>query len=209
MPVLGAARRALQLFAASVLVSAAAAAPAAAQQQVTISGPSDSRLCWVASAGPGGGCGIMISGWTYNQGYEYRGLLWFDLAGNVPSTSTVTSATLRFPKHVYTTACGLDMWGFEQTADWLSTTPTWNSPDGGTTLWDGGSITWNHHGAVAETNCDSTTSEWDVTSMVQAWQSGGHSNYGLTILKPDTPWGVYDIPASAANPPELVVDYTP
>src|SRR5690349_17353418 len=111
-------RRALLAVAVSVVAGAAATAPASAAT-VTISGPSDSQMCWIRSLG-GSGCGLALSGLTSDGlGEEFRGLYWFDVAGNVPATATVTSATLRLPKLGLPTACGLNLWGIGQGADWL------------------------------------------------------------------------------------------
>ena len=52
--------------------------------------------------------------------------------------------------------------------------------------------------------------EWDVTSLVGAWQGGTHPNHGF-ILVPDAPAKrndtLFDSRESGA-PPELVVSYS-
>ncbi|MBE2314535.1 DNRLRE domain-containing protein [Solirubrobacter sp. CPCC 204708] len=198
-------RRALLALAASVVVGATAAASASAAT-VTLSGPTDLHACWIENVDGASGCGLALSGVSHYQ--EFRGLYRFDVAGNVPATATVTSATLRLPKLGLPggTACGLNLWGIGQGADWLSTTPTWASPDGGTTSWNGGISTWLPSTVFLESGCDSTTALFDLTDLVQDWHSGALANYGFELFKPSAyAYGT----TTASGAIQLVVNYTP
>ncbi len=194
----------LRAFAATVLVSLCAAAPAAADE-VTISGTADTRNCTIGTNGvsEGGSCSAAQMG--FSSGWEFRGLLWFDVAAYVPSTATVNSAYLRLPKNGFPAACGLGLIVREQTANWLTTTPNWSSPDGGTTQWAGGSATWNglDHEEVA---CDDGWAVFDITGHVQYWVDGQYVNHGVEIVNE---YGTFFAVGATFTPgvPELVIDF--
>ncbi|MBE2314536.1 DNRLRE domain-containing protein [Solirubrobacter sp. CPCC 204708] len=183
MPDHGAARRALRTFAATVLVTLGAAAPAAAQT-VEISG-SDSRNCWVASNGVTEfeDCNSAYIG--QSGAYEFRGLLWFDIAAYVPDTALVTDAYLKLPLGGYDEedVCGSGLHLRAQSADWLTQTPTWTTPDG-TTLWDGGSSTWSHISHYAST-CDESGVIFDLTGPVGDLAANPEYNLGWSLVNGD------------------------
>jgi hypothetical protein len=198
------ARFGLRTFAATVLVSLCAAAPATADV-VTISGTADTRNCFIATDGisEGGSCNTAQMG--ISSGWEFRGLLWFDVAAYVPSNATVNSAYLRLPKNGFTAACGLGLIVREQTANWLTTTPNWSSPDGGTTQWAGGSATWSglEHEEYA---CDDDWAVFDVTTPARYWVDGQYVNHGVEIVNE---FGTFFAVGSTFTPgvPELVIDF--
>jgi hypothetical protein len=201
-------RRALTTLAATLVVGAFAAAPANATI-VTINGPGITEACWIFGGdgiADAGGCGQALLGYTRLYDQEFRGLLWFDVANNVPPGSTINSATMRLPKNGYATVCGLSVYGFEQGADWRSGTPTWSSPDGGTTSWDGGSLTWMNHPGISSNACNSGWAEYNITDQVTDWHNGVRDNNGIELLQDNL--NVFGVGPTYTDSPELVIDFT-
>lgn len=199
------ARFALRSFAATVLVSLCAAAPAAAAS-VTISGSTDVRTCWIATDGVTdiGDCSQAVIGRAGS--YEFRGLIHFDIAAHVPTGASVTDAYLRLPLNGFDDddICASGLHLRAQDADWLGQTPTWASPDGGSTQWDGGASTWAPI-ATYESACDVDEIGYDVTGDVQTRVSYPQYNFGWTIVSDSgTPFGIGN---SYTDIPELVIEY--
>jgi alkaline phosphatase len=123
-------------------------------------------------------------------------------AGQVPSGSIITSATLK----VNCTNVGNIMKLYRLTEDWVESQVTWNNRSSGIS-WTGAGAQNGSNAGVA-LNGDCTVLGWrtiDITQFVQEW-SNGSPNYGIVIMDSGSD-GVDFASSESANPPLLTVTY--
>jgi len=160
-----------------------------------------------------------------------RSLLQFDLSA-IPTPSTVNSATLTTTAHTEwgSNPSNQPMDVFRVTQSWIEGTDEgWNNgnPSGGVS-WNNRSSgnPWTNAGgdAVGTTGVQLSSPyatsninppndgpiTWDVTSLVQEWLDGTHSNFGLEILSgPNNSVHLHSKEeGNSALRPSLSVDYT-
>ncbi|MGB5764923.1 MAG: DUF4347 domain-containing protein, partial [Sedimenticolaceae bacterium] len=137
-------------------------------------------------------------------------LLQFDLS-SIPSGATITSATLQVEASGKSGAAAdssiINV--YEVTESWDEGSATWGQRQAGT-LWGG------TPGAPDTTPLNPPSLEtsglgghtWDITDLVQDWQSGDKTNNGLMLASDDLGTVVFDyVSREGATPPQLVITY--
>ncbi len=145
-----------------------------------------------------------------------RVLLQFDLSA-IPAGATITSATLQVEATGKTgtipASSVIDVYevteAWDEGAGGTNNNSTWNERQTGTawTSGPGGSFDGTALASLEVSGLGGHT--WDVTDLVQDWQSGAKSNNGLMLGSGDTGTVVFDyVSREGAMPPQLVISYT-
>jgi hypothetical protein len=158
-------------------------------------------LCGYADPGSGG------------IGNVQRGILKFDLTGQVPAGVTVTRATLGLYSYNDSQRRGSSGFygAYPLTIDWAYNQCNWNNATS--------SVAWTTGGGDFAASPDATAPKqavaqvwynWDVTARVQSWLAGSSTNYGWMIKCVDEnnhnqDWLYQSDTSDAVHRPKLVV----
>gem|GEM_PF-5920047 len=182
--------------------------------QLTIDGPGESQACTVNDSLPFHTCGSAIAATTPTV--VFNGLFWFDVAGDMPANRTIDSAYLKLPQNGFTDSpCDADLTVAEQQDDWFSAAgssyPTWDSPDGTITGWDGGASGLGSFSTTIDSCLDDDT-QWsahtavfDVTSPVQSIYSGDTPSTSFEVFAGSGKSGQWG--TTFSDPPQLVINF--
>ncbi|MCP3870586.1 MAG: DUF4347 domain-containing protein, partial [Gammaproteobacteria bacterium] len=145
---------------------------------------------------------------------DVRTLVQFDL-GDLPSGTTITSATLQMQATANTGALTIQVYEVteaweEGAADGAGDTANWtqrNDTDNWSTA--GGGVVSPVAGASLNTPSTGLHT-WTITSLVQDWHTGGKANNGLMLANPDEP-GIHSVTYQSSentNGPQLLLTFT-
>ncbi len=144
-----------------------------------------------------------------------RLLIKWDLSG-IPAGSSISSAILTLQMNATASAVTAEQMDVHYlTAAFVETEVTWNKKN---SVDDWGTAGGDFNGTAsasatpANTN-DGTTTDWDLTTLVQSWFSGATTNHGMIMKCQESTTlkgGVFYSSAegTASKRPKLVVTYT-
>ena len=202
---------------------------------VIVLGPSKDNTIYQDAAATSNGAGSSFIAGETNVGLIRRGLIAFDIAGNIPAGSTINSVTLtlhmskaRFTSGAQTVGLYplLANWG-EGTSN-ADATPGQGAPattnDATWVYRFYNTATWNTQGGDFVTTASSTTvvggvdfytwgSTPQIVANVQNWLNNPTSNFGWLVRGNETQNGTAKLfdsreNSTAANRPMLTIDYT-
>jgi len=195
--------RALRVLLVTGVLGLGASAPALADQ-VTISGTSDvtAQGIWSLASGTGGTPTTAVLTSNDNNGNDYRTLLKFDVAGNLPPGAVISDAHLILHTGNSSDNFSMSTLVFGEWAPWTSDA-TWDTPDG-TATWEGGRF-----GTSGGTSPYGEQAE-AVNGVVDYGVSSEVGAEGLLLLNPnylgDQTTEAF-VSVGQPNGPKLVVDY--
>lgn len=146
---------------------------------------------------------------TYDAGgHIARSLIKFDTS--YLTGRDVTAATLRLRNWDSASCTAGALRAYEVTSNWALTGVTWaNQPAVSATNYSDYSPA---HGFSS--GCGEDNAYWDVKSIIRAWTTGGHTNYGIRVRgaseTSSATWRKYRSADYTANPvyaPRLITDY--
>jgi len=130
---------------------------------------------------------ILIDAWA-NLGYRNRGLIKFDISGNIPAGSHIESAALKLYFYDYTgdpdpRGDTVRLYKLRSGRDWSETTSSWNKYKSGSDWTVGGAddASYDRFGTYVTTTVPMSTDEWmewDVTFDVTYFYEGTYPNNG-------------------------------
>jgi len=223
-----------------LVLSGFPAGTAFAQSEVSIVSDKDNTLYEQTSGTLSNGAGIhFFAGKTGTNagGVLRRGLISFDIAGNIESGATIESAALTLTMTKSPPGAGsVDVKIHRVSADWgEGTSNAGSSSDGDGAASSNGDATWIHTffntvswtspGGDFSTNASATKSiagtgshTWvstaEMVADVQGWLDDGANNFGWIIIGDESTlqtarqFGTHEI-TTAASRPTLVVSFTP
>lgn len=222
------------LLAGIFTAGAVATAPA---DQVDIVATRDNTLFESGTGALSNGAGVHFFAGKTNGGAIRRGLIYFDVAANVPAGSAITGATLKLTLSKSSVAGSETVSIHKALADWGEGASDAVPPnDGGGSTALTGDATWIHRFSTTSTwttaggDFESTASAgttvgttltaytWASTSQtvadVQGWLNAPATNFGWVVKGNEAANGTakqFDAreDTTPANRPTLTVDYTP
>jgi hypothetical protein len=224
-----------QIFfiAAIAIVVIFLARTASAQMQVTISAGKDNTLYESSTGSLSNGAGEYFFAGRTGGGERRRGLLFFDIAGNIPAGATINSVTLRL--NMSRTISGSQLIGLRRVlADWGEGASNAVGEEGAGANSTTGDATWIHRffntsfwtnpggDFVATASAEQSVSAigfytWGSTPQmvndVQSWLNNPSSNFGWLLLGVESSTGTakrFDSRqnSNTASRPLLTVNYT-
>jgi hypothetical protein len=162
--------------------------------------PSQDNTIWEGDPTTSNGAGIHVFAGSNGHGEVRRALLKFDLAGQIPTNSTVTSVSLQLTETRQAAGAGNAVLSLHRlTAGWgEGISNAGGSQDGGGTAATANDVTWTFRflggerwttagGDFAETaSAQTLSSAWasneSLIADVQAWLADPESNHGWIIL---------------------------
>jgi hypothetical protein len=200
--------RALRVLLVTAAVGLGASAPALADE-VTIHGSSDvtAQGIWSYISGDGGSPTSDVFASNDNNGNEYRTLLKFDIAGNLPPGATIDDAHLILNTGNSSDNGTMSTVVYAEFTPWTSSA-TWDTPDG-TGIWNGGRLGSGGTSVYGQpADAVDGVVDYEVGSEVEAlWTSedGGFLFYNPNYSGDYTTESFVGI--GETDEPKLVIDY--
>lgn len=145
-------------------------------------------------------------------GRDMHSLLLFDISG-IPAGSLINSATLRLNASSRAGSANFDLNAHQVTQDWTESGSNWSDADASTVWTAGGGGTY---GATVIDSIPAAATgwyEWNIAPLVQEWVENPpvSSNQGIALVHTTVAKGnTLDFSSKeGANPPQLVIDFTP
>ncbi len=174
----------------------------------------DTRLYeWKPTWNYGAHSNFSVEGWSGSRSHS---LIRFELNG-IPPGARVTGATLELYQNTAASNGGTVI-VHRMTREWIEGTGTGVNGDGASWFESEPGIPWTNPGGDYDPAEFAVTTipvgvtgkfQWDITSLVEGWNSGAYPNYGLVLTPGTSSTGVYFSSSDTPNDerPKLILTY--